>query len=174
MPLLNVLGASLLRLVLDLTIMPVGGILAIGLGNPFSLTVLFYSIAALLAVLLGEGTRPDGKRAASGLFFGWLLSFLALRFSERGLPAPSTFAASTSGFPFHVFTYPIPPMGNDLPPIGDYAAFLLHHSFWMLIGYLFTILLFRQPSRFRFQPILVASGMYGLLALIGLVAFRFD
>lgn len=102
-------------------------------------------------------TTPSLARIAIALalIVTWLSLFLssqALPYNEQEisdyLESPQTLRVpivGKAGFPFTVFYFPPPPMGNDIPPDGSFFPFALNTMIYFLV---MLFILTYLPKRF--------------------------
>jgi len=110
-----------------------------------------------------------------GVMFQWLSLFLSYRklpvvVNENSLDLP----IATGGFPLKIFSYPVPPMGNNWPPVNAWPMFLLNLAIWIAIT---TFLLFLFDKKLKSQNLTKKSIILALVfSLLGLfyLMIKFD
>lgn len=156
--------------------------------DPFFLSILTANVLVFATLyLLFSGISmfftSFSKEVKNKLFvllfsFTQIFHWAALMFSEQrinNIPESIYSNFASAGFPFQVFTYPHPPMGNDMVPLAMWPQFYWHYGFWMSIALLLSLFLLRNKKftsdklKFLF---LFSLGI--LLFGISYILFKFD
>lgn len=113
----------------------------------------------------------------SALGIGTILQWLSLFFSYRALPNDEyniSKPIATGGFPFKVFDYPVPPMGNDWPPADVWPMFFANLAIWLLVGSLIALLLGKKIENKNIQLTIAVSAIFLTIFGILYIMFKFD
>jgi hypothetical protein len=115
------------------------------------------------------------KRILLSFGTGVILQWLTLFGSYRPLPhfydnVVDFEPVAVGGFPFKVFEYPYPPMGDNWPPAEAWPAFFLNLLFWIIIGIIIT---WRFGDKLKNKKIVAGIVLMSIfLSIIGAVYLR--
>lgn len=117
------------------------------------------------------------NKIISALGIGIILQWLSLFLSYRELPnayKDINKPITTSGFPFKVFEYPVPPMGSNWPSADSWLTFFLNLAIWLIIGIVAVLLLGKKLENKK--TIKTISILAVLLSVIGVsyIRLKFD
>jgi hypothetical protein len=118
------------------------------------------------------------NKIISVISIGVILNWLSLFFSCRKLPnfyqGDISQPIATGGFPLKIFEYPVPPMGNDWPPVNSWPMFILNLIIWLLVAWLISRSLGKKMANRRAMAIFIISAV--VLSLFGIfyIMLKFD
>ncbi|MFA7088036.1 MAG: hypothetical protein WC146_01705 [Patescibacteria group bacterium] len=118
------------------------------------------------------------NKIISAVSIGVILQWLSLFFSYRKLPnffqGNISQPIATGGFPLNIFKYPVPPMGNNWPPVNSWPMFILNLLIWLVIAFSFALLLGKTMKN---RKVMAASVIFAIiLCLLGTlyIMIKFD
>lgn len=118
------------------------------------------------------------NKIISAVGLGVILNWLSLFFSYRRLPnyyqGSINQPIATGGFPLKIFEYPVPPMGNDWPPVDSWTVFIINLVIWLAIAWLISLSLSKRMESRKVMATSVISAI--VLSFLGIfyIMLRFD
>lgn len=143
--------------------------------SPFSLAYWLATAAFAGAVARKIGRHGAAVATCVGAVGTWTAIFLSERRLPQTYPLELGNPNAEAGFPFIAFRYPVPPMGNDVPPLAQWPTFFADYAVWLALGLALTPWLVRLlPERRCRTPLLVFFViLFGVLGL-GHTMLKFD
>lgn len=143
--------------------------------SPFGLAYLLFTAACGLVLLKAFGKRV----AAIAVSLGGVLLWTTMLVTERRLPQTYPFELGNpnaeAGWPFVAFRYPIPPMGNDVPPLAQWPAFFADYAFWLMVSLIAALTLGRLlPAPALRTRFLLLPGILAATLGLGHTLLKFD
>lgn len=115
------------------------------------------------------------KKIISIISMGVLLNWLSIFFSYKKLDnLDINQPIATGGFPLKIFSYPVPPMGHDWPPVEVWPIFFLNLIIWIIVA---SIISFILGKRFEYRRSMASSVVSAIfMSIFGLfyLMLKFD
>ena len=122
------------------------------------------------------------NKAIFAISLGFLLFWASLFLSYRNLPCDVECDAqdfqnpiAIGGFPFSIFEYPAPSLGNNFPtPENWFVSFVANILFWLVIGYVVTPIFEKRIENKRWFYSMVSIATFVSIAGVIYLFFLFD
>lgn len=143
--------------------------------SPFGLAYLLCTVACGVATAKAFGRRTAALAVSAGGVLLWTSILTTERRLPQAYPLELGHPNAEAGWPLVAFRYPIPPMGNDVPPLAQWPTFFTDYAFWLAVGLAVALLCGRFiPERALRTRFLLLPGV--LVAFLGLghTLLKFD